>query len=175
MYRDRATFERLMDRITDATIAYLLKQIEAGAEVVKLFDSWAGALPGTEFARYAIAPARRIVEALRAAAPGVPVIGFPKGAGGGYDAFVTETGVACCALDTSVDPAWAAAQLQPRVCVQGNLDPLLMVIGGQALTDATRRCVEGFSGGAHIFNLGHGITPEADPTNVDLMLRAIRG
>jgi uroporphyrinogen decarboxylase len=175
MYRDRASFEALMARIEEATLAYLVAQIDAGAEAVKLFDSWAGALPGPEFARYALAPARRIVAALGAAAPEVPVIGFPRGAGGGYAAFAAETGVACCALDASVDPAWAAAAVQSRVCVQGNLDPLLMVLGGPALTEAARRCVAGFSGGAHVFNLGHGITPDADPANVDLLLRAIRG
>lgn len=175
MYGDPAVFGALIDRITEATILYLLAQIEAGAEVVKLFDSWAGALPGARFEEFCIRPARRIVEALRIAAPHVPVIGFPRGAGGNYAAFVAGTGVAGCALDTSVDPVWAAAELQSRVCVQGNLDPLLMVVGGEALIRATKDCVEGFAGGPHIFNLGHGITPDADPANVDVMLRAIRG
>ncbi len=175
MYRDPATFEALLDLITDATIAYLLRQIEAGAEVVKIFDSWAGALPGDRFARYATAPAKRIVNALRAAHPRVAIIGFPRGAGGNYAPYAAATGVEAVAIDTSVDPAWAASALQPNVCVQGNLDPLLMVIGGDALTRATRACVEAFSGGPHIFNLGHGITPDADPANVDLMLKAIRG
>ncbi|HYN46086.1 MAG TPA: uroporphyrinogen decarboxylase [Allosphingosinicella sp.] len=175
MYRDPAVFQALIDRITEATIGYLLAQIEAGAEVVKLFDSWAGGLPGARFADYCIRPARHIVEALRAAAPEVPVIGFPRGAGGNYAAFVAETGVAGCALDTGVDPAWAAEVLQPRACVQGNLDPLLLVVGGDALVRATRDCVEAFAGGPHVFNLGHGITPDADPANVALMLRTIRG
>jgi uroporphyrinogen decarboxylase len=175
MYRDEATFAGLIDRITEATIAYLSRQIEAGAEVVKLFDSWAGALPGARFERYCVEPARRIVAAIRAAHPGVPVIGFPRGAGGGYAAFAAATGVEAVALDTGVDPAWAARELQPRVCVQGNLDPLLLVVGGDALTRATKACVEAFSGGPHVFNLGHGITPDADPVNVEAMLRAIRG
>jgi uroporphyrinogen decarboxylase len=175
MYQDPATFDALMDRITEATIAYLLRQIEAGAETVKMFDSWAGALPGEKFEQYAIAPAKRIVDAIRAAHPGVPVIGFPRGAGGNYASYVAATGVECCALDTSVDPAWAAREVQTRTCVQGNLDPLLMVIGGDALSDAAKRCVEGFSGGPHVFNLGHGITPDADPANVDVLLKAIRG
>ena len=175
MYRDPATFEALLDLITEATIAYLLRQIEAGAEVVKLFDSWAGALPGDRFERCCIAPARRIVEAVRAARPGTPVIGFPRGAGGNYAAYADATGVEAVALDTGVDPRWAARELQPRRCVQGNLDPLLLVVGGEALTRATRACVEAFAGGPHVFNLGHGITPDADPANVDAMLRAIRG
>lgn len=175
MYRDPATFAALVDRITEATILYLLAQIEAGAEVVKLFDSWAGALPGAAFRAWCIEPARRIVAALRAVAPQVPVIGFPRGAGGNYAAFAAETGVAGCALDTGVDPAWAAASLQRRVCVQGNLDPLLMVLGGAPLVEATRTCLRAFGDGPYIFNLGHGITPDADPANVDLLLRTIRG
>jgi len=175
MYGDPATFEALLDRITEATIHYLLQQIDAGAEVVKLFDSWAGALPGPVFAKYAIAPAKRIVDAIRAKHPDVPIIGFPRMAGGNYLPYVQATGVQCVALDTSVDPAWAARELQPHACVQGNLDPLLLVQGGDALTKAAKAVVEGFSGGPHIFNLGHGITPDADPDNVHRMLEAVRG
>ena len=142
IYRDPQTFDALIERLVAATTAYLIAQIEAGAEVVKLFDSWAGALPGPLFERYAIEPARRITEAVRAAHPGVPVIGFPRGAGAGYAAFAAAAGVQAVALDTGVDPAWAAATLQPRTCVQGNLDPLLLVTGGPALRDGTRRLVE---------------------------------
>ncbi|SOH92687.1 uroporphyrinogen decarboxylase [Monaibacterium marinum] len=175
MYGDPATFEALLDRITEATIHYLLKQIEAGAEVVKMFDSWAGALPGPVFAKYAIAPAKRIVDAIRAEHPDLPIIGFPRGAGRNYATYVQATGVQGVALDTSVDPAWAARELQPHACVQGNLDPLLLVQGGEALTLAAKQVVKGFSGGPHIFNLGHGITPDADPENVHRMLEAVRG
>ncbi|CAN5684409.1 uroporphyrinogen decarboxylase [soil metagenome] len=175
MYRDPAGFDALIERITAATSAYLVEQIRAGAEVVKLFDSWAGALPGPLFARYAIEPVRRIVEAVRAAAPGVPVIGFPRGAGGNYAGFVAATGVEGCALDTGVDPAWAARALPARCCLQGNLDPMLMVLGGEALDREARRIVDGFRGGPHIFNLGHGITPDADPGNVGRLIAAIRG
>ena len=113
MYGDPATFEALLDRITEATIHYLLRQIEAGAEVVKLFDSWAGALPGPVFAKYAIAPARRIVDAIRAQYPDTPIIGFPRMAGGNYLPYVEATGVQGVALDTSVDPAWAARAATP--------------------------------------------------------------
>jgi uroporphyrinogen decarboxylase len=174
LYRDPATFDALMARITEATILYLSAQIEAGAEVVKLFDSWAGALPGPWFRRYAIEPAVRIVSALRAAHPDVPVIGFPRGAGAGYLAFAEDAGAQAVALDTSVDPGWAAQALQPRLCVQGNLDPLLLVEGGAALRTETARIVRAFARGPHIFNLGHGITPEADPDNVSRMLEVIR-
>jgi uroporphyrinogen decarboxylase len=175
MYADPATFDALIERITEATILYLMRQIEAGAEAVKLFDSWAGALPGHRFARYCVAPAARIASAIRAAHPQVPVIGVPRGAGAGYAAFAAEAGVAALALDASVDPAWAARALQPQLCVQGNLDPMLLVVGGDVLEAETRATVAAFAGGAHVFNLGHGITPDADPANVDRMLRAIRG
>ena len=175
LYRDPATFDALIERLEAATTAYLIGQIEAGAEVVKLFDSWAGALPGPLFARYAIEPARRIAAAVRAAHPEVPVIGFPRGGGASYARFAEGAGVQAVALDTGVDPAWAAAALQPRLCVQGNLDPLLLVLGGDALLDATRRLVEAFAGGPHVFNLGHGLTPDARPEHVEAMLRAIRG
>jgi uroporphyrinogen decarboxylase len=175
LYRDPATFDALIERLVAATTAYLLAQIEAGAEVVKLFDSWAGALPGPLFERYAIAPVRRIAAAVRAAHPEVPVIGFPRGGGAGYATFAAGAGVQAVALDTGVDRAWAAAALQPGLCVQGNLDPLLLVLGGPALHDATRRLVEAFAGGPHVFNLGHGLTPDASPAHVEAMVRTIRG
>jgi uroporphyrinogen decarboxylase len=175
LYRDPATFDALIERITAATILYLAAQVEAGAQIVKLFDSWAGALPGPHFARYGIAPAARIVAALRARFPGLPVIGFPRGAGAGIRSYVEAAGVQGVAIDTAVDPAWAAEALQPLACVQGNLDPLLIVIGGRPLAEAARGIVDALAGGPHIFNLGHGITPEADPRNVELLLRTIRG
>jgi uroporphyrinogen decarboxylase len=174
MYGDRAVFDALMARIEQATVAYLLAQIEAGAEAVKLFDSWAGALPGPWFDLYAVAPVRRIARAIRALHPQVPVIGFPRGAGAGYVRFAAEAAVDAVALDSAVDPGWAARVLQSRLCVQGNLDPLLLVLGGEVLEAETRRTVEAFSGGPHVFNLGHGITPDAEPDNVARMLEVIR-
>ncbi|MBZ0130656.1 MAG: uroporphyrinogen decarboxylase [Rhodobacteraceae bacterium] len=172
---DPATFDALMARITDATIAYLLAQVAAGAEVIKLFDSWAGSLKGADFDKYALDPARRIIAALKAKHPDLPVIAFPREARERYIGFGRAVGADCVALDSSVDAAWAVANVQVDGCVQGNLAPGHMVTGGQALIDETRRIVEAFSTGPHIFNLGHGITPEADPANVELMLRAIRG
>ena len=175
MAEDPATFDTLIARLTEATIAYLSAQIEAGAEVVKLFDSWAGSLKGAAFDRYALAPAREIVAALKARHPEIPVIVFPREAGPRYEGFLKAVGADCLALDTGVETDWAARVLQPDGCVQGNLDPRLMVTGGQALVDETLRIREAFSGGAHIFNLGHGITPDADPENVTLMLETLRG
>jgi uroporphyrinogen decarboxylase len=172
---DPATFDALMALITDATIGYLLAQVAAGAEVIKLFDSWAGSLHGADFDTYALEPARRIIAALTAAHPDLPIIAFPREARDRYIGFHRAVGADCVALDNSVDADWAAANVQVDGCVQGNLAPGHMVTGGQALIDETKRIMRAFSGGPHIFNLGHGITPDADPANVDVMLKAIRG
>ena len=172
---DRPTFQALIDRITEATIEYLSAQIEAGAEGVKLFDSWAGSLKGQDFRDFAEAPTAKIIAALKARHPGIPVIAFPREAGQGYIGFAHRTGADCVAIDNSVSPEWAAANVQVDGCVQGNLAPEHMVTGGQALIAATRHVVKAFSGGPHIFNLGHGITPEAHPDNVQLMIDTIRG
>jgi uroporphyrinogen decarboxylase len=168
-------FQRLIDLLTEAPIDYLSKQIDAGAEVVKLFDSWAGSLKGRDFDRFALAPTRRIVTALKARHPNTPVIAFPREAGEKYLGFAKATGADCLALDNSVDPHWAAAHLQPDGCVQGNLKSSHMVSGGPALVKDTKRIVAAFRNGPHIFNLGHGITPQADPDNVQRMIDAVRG
>ena len=172
---NRALFEALIERITAGTIAYLSKQIDAGAEVVKIFDSWAGSLKGEDFQKYAVEPARKITAAIKTQYPDIPVIGFPREAGDGYIGFARATGVDCVALDNSVSADWAAANVQVDGCVQGNLASSHMVTGGQALVDETRAIVKSFSGGPHIFNLGHGITPDADPDNVQRMIDAVRG
>ncbi|WP_134680683.1 uroporphyrinogen decarboxylase [Paracoccus ravus] len=172
---DRAAFTQLIERVTEATIAYLSAQIEAGAEVVKLFDSWAGSLQGADFHDFALQPAQRIIAALKTRYPHIPVIAFPREAGPRYAGFARATGADCVALDNSVSADWAAAEVQKDGCVQGNLDPKLLVSGGAALETETRRVVQAFSKGPHIFNLGHGITPDADPENVARMIAAIRG
>lgn len=173
---NRPLFEALLTRITEATIGYLLAQVEAGAEVIKIFDSWAGALTGADFDRYITAPTQTITTALRAAHPHLPIIGFPRGAAPDQiESFTRATGVDCIALGTEVDRAWAASTLRPLACVQGNLDPRLMVTGGDELVAATQQIAADFSGAPHIFNLGHGITPDADPDNVHRMLEALRG
>ncbi len=173
--QDRATFQALIDRITEATILYLSAQVQAGAEVVKLFDSWAGSLKGQDFTDFAVKPAARIIAALKALHPGLPVIAFPREAGNGYIGFAKATGADCVALDNSVTPEWAAEHVQKDGCVQGNLAPEHMVTGGEALIRETRRVVQAFAKGPHIFNLGHGITPDANPDNVKLMIDTVRG
>ncbi|WP_339114162.1 uroporphyrinogen decarboxylase [Thioclava sp. GXIMD2076] len=171
---DRATFAALIDLLTDATIEYLSKQVEAGAEVVKLFDSWAGSLKGADFEEFAVKPAARITKEMKARFPGLPVIAFPREAGEGYIGFHQKTGADCVAIDNSVSPEWAAEHVQVSGCVQGNLASRHMVTGGQALVEETRHVVEAFRNGPHIFNLGHGITPDADPENVALMIETVR-
>ena len=171
---DTQVFEALLDLITEATIEYLSRQISAGAECVKLFDSWAGSLSGEAFDKYALAPAARIIAELKARHPGIPVIAFPREAGPKYEGFAKATGADCVALDNSVDLDWAVEHVQRDGCVQGNLASSHMVMGGQALIDETRAIVDAFSGGPHIFNLGHGITPDADPDNVQLMIDTVR-
>lgn len=172
---DRAAFCDLIGRITEATIEYLSAQVDAGAEVIKLFDSWAGSLKGADFDDFAVAPARTIIAALKSRHPGIPVIAFPREAGARYAGFARATGADCVALDNSVSADWAAAEVQRDGCVQGNLDPALLVQGGPRLEEETRRIVRAFSAGPHIFNLGHGITPDADPDNVARMIAAVRG
>ena len=171
---DRATFAALIDRLTLATVEYLSMQVQAGAEVVKLFDSWAGSLKGQDFTDFAVKPAATIIAALKARHPGLAVIAFPREAGDGYVGFAAATGADCVAIDNSVTPEWAATHVQPEACVQGNLSPDHMVTGGQGLDDATRRVVRAFAKGPHIFNLGHGITPEGKPDNVARMIDVVR-
>lgn len=171
---DRAAFSALIDRITDGTIEYLSAQVQAGAEVVKLFDSWAGSLKGQDFTDFALAPTAKIIKELKARHPGLPIIAFPREAGDGYIGFAKATGADCVAIDNSVSPEWAAANVQIDGCVQGNLAPGHMVTGGQALVEATRHVVNAFKGGPHIFNLGHGITPDANPDHVALMIETVR-
>lgn len=172
---NKAVFEGLLDRITEGTIEYLSAQIEAGAEVVKLFDSWAGSLKGADFDKYATGPTKRIISELKARHPGIPIIAFPREAGDKYIGFHAKTGADCVAIDDSVTAEWAAEHVQKDGCVQGNLASSHMVTGGDALVSETKRIVKAFGNGPHIFNLGHGITPDADPDNVQRMIDAVRG
>ncbi|MGW4080411.1 uroporphyrinogen decarboxylase [Streptomyces asiaticus] len=152
-------FQPLMDLLTNAIIQFLSRQIEAGAEAVQLFDSWAGVLPDILFDRWCVKPVATIISALKAQYPDVPVIAFPRGAGLSYDGFAQATGADCVGLDSTVPLEWAARKIQRELgrCVQGNLDPQLLIAGGPALHTQTERILRGLSGGPFIFNLGHGI------------------
>lgn len=171
---NHAVFEGILERLTEATIEYLSKQIEAGAEVVKLFDSWAGSLKGEDFVNYALKPAAKITQTLKQRHPGIPVIAFPREAGDGYIGFAKATGADCIAIDNSVSAEWVAQNVQPDSCVQGNLASSHMVTGGDDLIQETKRIVNALKGGPHIFNLGHGITPDANPDNVQIMIDTVR-
>src|SRR6478735_3602669 len=152
-YRDRGAFGAIIAAIEAVTIEYLAGQIAAGAEAVQLFDSWAGALAPDEFERWVIAPNARIAAAVHARCPGVPVIGFPKGAGAKLAAYARETGVDAVGLDETIDPAWAARELPAGLPVQGNLDPLLLLAGGPRLVERTRDILRSFADRPHVFNL----------------------
>jgi uroporphyrinogen decarboxylase len=174
-YRDPAALQAIIGAIVDCSIAYLLRQIEAGAEAVQLFDSWAGSLAPREFERWVIAPNAAIVAALKRRYPDVPVIGFPKGAGEKLPAYARETGVDAVGLDEAIDPTWANAALPQGLAVQGNLDPLLLLAGGNELEVQARRILETFAGRPHVFNLGHGIDKETPIAHVERLLAVVRG
>ena len=174
-YRHRELFQRLIDRLADASAAYLLRQIAAGAEVVQIFDSWSGVLPPDEFERWCVAPLARITARLRREAPNTPVIAFPRMAATQLSKFADVEGLAAIGLDTAVDPKAAAAALPARLALQGNLDPLALIVGGRALDEAIDRVLAGFEGRAHIFNLGHGILPETPIAHVERLVARVRG
>jgi uroporphyrinogen decarboxylase len=172
-YRDPAGFGALIERIAAATLDFLALQIEAGVEVVQLFDSWAGALSPEGFERWVIAPTRQLVAALKARFPHVPVIGFPRGAGLSYEHYAAQTGVDALGLDTAVPPELARERLQSRLPVQGNLDPVMLVVGGAPMRDEVAKLRAALGGGPYIFNLGHGILPETPPDHVAELARLL--
>jgi uroporphyrinogen decarboxylase len=174
-YRDSQAFGAVIAAIEQATIDYLSKQIEAGVHAVQLFDSWAGSLSPAQYEQWVIAPTARLVAALKARHPDTPVIGFPKGSGGKLPAYARETGVDAIGLDETVDPGWANVALPEGLPVQGNLDPLALIAGGDSLIRATQRILDAFAGRPHIFNLGHGILPDTPIAHVEQLLATVRG
>ena len=173
-YRDPEAFGAILDAVADMTVDYLSGQVRAGVEAVQLFDSWAGSLAPAQFEQWVIAPTARIVAAFKGRHPDVPVIGFPKGAGGKLGAYARETGVDALGLDETVSPEWAAAELPQSLPVQGNLDPLALIAGGEALEKAVERIISTFEDRPHIFNLGHGILPDTPIAHVEHLLRLVR-
>jgi uroporphyrinogen decarboxylase len=173
-YRDPAAFQAIIDAIVTVTIDYLGGQILAGAEAVQLFDSWAGSLAPSEFERWVIAPNAAIVAALKARFPQVPVIGFPKGAGEKLPAYARETGVDALGLDETIDPVWANQALPDGLPVQGNLDPLLLLAGGDEMERQALKILEAFADRPHIFNLGHGIGQTTPVEHVGQLLNLVR-
>ena len=174
-YRDPQAFQAVIDAIVAVTVDYLSGQIAAGAEAVQLFDSWAGSLAPDEFERWVIAPNSAIADAVRARHPGVPVIGFPKGAGAKLPAYARETGIDAVGLDETIDPVWATRELPHGLPVQGNLDPLLLLAGGPTLERRAKWILDAFDGRPHVFNLGHGIDKETPIAHVERLLAVVRG
>jgi uroporphyrinogen decarboxylase len=173
-YNDPVAFAAIIDAIVAMTIDYLARQIEAGVEAVQLFDSWAGSLSPAQFERWVIAPNAAIVAGLRARCPGVPIIGFPKGAGGKLPAYAAGTRVDAIGLDETIDPDWANAVLPEGLPVQGNLDPLALIAGGEALASAVTRITAAFPTRPHVFNLGHGILPDTPIAHVEQLIAMVR-
>jgi uroporphyrinogen decarboxylase len=173
-YENPALVEAVLDLLTDATIHYLQAQIDAGADCIMLFESWSGIFPPAQFRKYVIEPTRKIVSALKTANPGQKIIGFPRLCGLHLGNYIRETGVDAVGLDTLTDPKTAIAACPPGTVFQGNLDPLLLKSGGAALGSATRGLLDAFRGQSHIFNLGHGITPDVPPEHVEELMKIIR-
>ncbi|MCB2050695.1 MAG: uroporphyrinogen decarboxylase [Novosphingobium sp.] len=173
-YRDPAAFASLIEAIESATLDYLVKQIDAGVEAVQLFDSWAGSLSPDSYERWVIAPTARLVAKLHDLRPDVPVIGFPKGSGEKLPAYVRETGVDAVGVDETIDPIWAAKNLPAGIPVQGNLDPLLLLSGGDALNKGAEKILEAFADRPHVFNLGHGIGQHTPISHVESLLATVR-
>jgi uroporphyrinogen decarboxylase len=173
-YRDPAAFEAIVAAIEAVTVEYLAGQIAAGAEAVQLFDSWAGSLAPDQFERWVIGPNARIAAAIHARCPGVPVIGFPKGAGAKLAAYARETGVDAVGVDETIDPAWAMRELPAGMPVQGNLDPLLLLAGGPALVERTHAILSAFADRPHVFNLGHGIGQHTPIAHVEQLISTVR-
>jgi uroporphyrinogen decarboxylase len=174
-YSDPSRFADIIGRIEQVTLDYLSGQIEAGAEAVQLFDSWAGSLSPEQFEKWVIGPTARLVARLKERYENVPVIGFPKGAGGKLAAYARETLVSAISLDETVDPFWAARELPDGLPVQGNLDPLALLAGGEALALGVRRILDALAGRPHIFNLGHGILQETPIENVEQLITLVKG
>lgn len=173
-FQDENGFSKLIDLITNATIHYLEKQIEAGAEAIQLFDSWCGILDEISFNRWVIEPTAKIVEKLKIKYPDVPIIGFPRNAGLLYEPYVQETGIDAVSLDYQLPLSFAAKCLQTKVPVQGNLDPSYLLAGGIRMEEAARDVLKAFSKGPHIFNLGHGVIKETSPEHVEQLIELIR-
>ena len=166
-------FQGIIDRLVETTIVYLCRQVDAGADVLQLFDTWAGILPPAEFRKWSIEPTRRICEGVRSEHPVIPIIGFPRDAGLMLGEYAEKTGVTAVSIDTST-PLGAAADLVKGRPVQGNLDPIHLISGGEALDRAVDEVLEAGKGRPHIFNLGHGILPPTPPENVQRMIDRVR-
>ncbi len=168
-------FQTLIDLLTKLISEYLVNQINHGANIVQIFDSWSGVLPPDQFRKWVIEPTKKIVAHIKHFKPETPVIGFPKGAAFLYEEYATHTGIDGIGIDTQVPPEYAAQTLQKHCAVQGNLDPMTLRAGGEELEIQTKKILETLGKGRHIFNLGHGIDKDTPPAHVEQVLKLIRG
>jgi uroporphyrinogen decarboxylase len=173
-YRHPAAFQLLIDKLVEASVDYLARQLETGVEAVQIFDSWAGILPALEFERWCLKPVARIIAGLRSRNPQARIIAFPRGASTHLPGFAANTGANAIGLDTSVDPHWAASAMPSNVVLQGHLDPLALIAGGAAQQLAVAEILDAYRDRPHIFNLGHGILPQTPIEHVEALLRQIR-
>jgi uroporphyrinogen decarboxylase len=173
-YRHPEAFQEIIDALVENSIHYLVGQLKAGADVLQIFDTWAGVLPPREFQRWSIEPTRRIVAGVRAKVPDAKIIGFPRGAGAQLPGYVDATGVDAVSIDWAAEPSFIRERVQSKVAVQGNLDPLVLITGGAPLDRAIDDVLENYARGRLIFNLGHGITPETPIAHVEQMIRRVR-
>src|SRR5436305_1484214 len=173
-YRHPEAFAKIIDALVQNSIQYLLGQLAAGADALQIFDTWAGVLPPSEFERWSIEPAKRIVAGVRAKAPDAKIIGFPRGASALLPAYVEATGVDAVSIDWAAEPSLIRERVQTKVAVQGNLDPLALIAGGAALDRAIDHVLANYASGRLIFTLGHGILPETPIVHVERMLKRVR-
>lgn len=174
VYHRPEEFQKLIDILVDVTADYLIRQIDAGAEAVQIFDSWAGALDSDGFLKWSLEPIKKIVQQIHVKHPKIPVIGFPKGVGPHYYKFAKEAGVHAVGVDQHIPSDWIRDHLQPHVCVQGNLDPFILMAGGDALDKAARKILDDLSGAPFVFNLGHGINKETPIENVEQLVKILK-
>ena len=174
-YREPDSVSRLIDCLVDATVIHLLRQAEAGADVLQIFDSWAGVLPDAQLERWAVRPTAEIVRRVRSTRPDIPIVVFPRGVGASYVRYAEACACACLGLDAGVPPAWAARELQTRKVVQGNLDPMLLVVGGEAMKREATHILDCLGTAPFIFNLGHGILPQTPPDHVATLCDLVHG
>ena len=173
-YRHPDAFAKIIDAIVENSIEYLLGQLKAGADVLQIFDTWAGVLPPREFQRWSVEPTKRIVEGVRKKVPDAKIIGFPRGAGALLPSYVEATKVDAVSIDWAAEPSLIRNKVQSRVAVQGNLDPLVLIAGGDALDRAVDDVLSNYAAGRLIFNLGHGIQPETPIAHVEQMVKRVR-
>lgn len=171
--RDPEAFTQLIDLVTEATADYLLAQVKAGAQALQIFDSWAGVLPPDQFRRWSEVPIGKIVRRVKEIYPDIPIIAFPRGAGVLYEQFVENVPVDGVSLDTTVPPAWANTALK-KLCLQGNLDPISLLVGGEAMLNEASHLLETFANRPFIFNLGHGVLPATNPSSVERLVEHVR-